>query len=60
MFGSVKSVHFTGICGTAMASLAIESFSPRRLVETSTDEIAERVRRLHGMVHYNLFEMFGA
>jgi len=47
-------------CGTAMASLAIESFSPRRLVETTTDEIADRVRQLHGLVHYDLFEMFGA
>jgi sugar/nucleoside kinase (ribokinase family) len=47
-------------CGTAMASLAIESFSPRRLVETTTGEIADRVRRLHGLVHYDLFEMFGA
>lgn len=45
-------------CGTAMASLAIESFSPRRLIETSTDEIAGRVRSLHSMVHYDLFPMF--
>jgi sugar/nucleoside kinase (ribokinase family) len=45
-------------CGTAMASLAIESFSPARLIETSTDEIDGRVRALHGMVHYDLFPMF--
>lgn len=45
-------------CGTAMASLAIESFSPSRLIETSTDEIAGRVRSLHSMVHYDLFPMF--
>jgi sugar/nucleoside kinase (ribokinase family) len=45
-------------CGTAMASLAIEAFSPARLVETSADEIQGRVRELHGMVHYDLFPMF--
>ena len=45
-------------CGTAMASLAIESFSPTRLIETGPDEIAGRVRALHGMVHYDLFPMF--
>lgn len=45
-------------CGTAMASLAIESFSPQRLIETSTDEIDGRVRALHSMVHYDLFPMF--
>jgi sugar/nucleoside kinase (ribokinase family) len=45
-------------CGTAMASLAIESFSPRRLVETSPQEIEDRVGQLHGMVHYDLFPMF--
>lgn len=42
-------------CGTAMASLAIESFSPARLVETGLDEIGARVKALHGMVHYDLF-----
>ena len=46
-------------CGTAMASLAIESFSPKRLVETTTDEIEGRVKQLHGLVHYDLFRMFG-
>ena len=45
-------------CGTAMASLAIESFSPQRLISTQTDEIEGRVRSLHGMVHYDLFKMF--
>jgi sugar/nucleoside kinase (ribokinase family) len=45
-------------CGTAMASLAIESFSPQRLVTCATDEIESRVRELHGMVHYDLFKMF--
>jgi len=45
-------------CGTALASLAIESFSPERLLETSTDEIEGRVRALHSMVHFDLFPMF--
>lgn len=47
-------------CGTAMASLAIESFSPERLIGTSADEITGRVRSLHNMVHYDLFPLFGA
>lgn len=45
-------------CGTAMASLAIESFSPARLAETDRVEIEGRVRALHGMVHYDLFPLF--
>jgi sugar/nucleoside kinase (ribokinase family) len=45
-------------CGTAMASLAIESFSPARLVETNLVEIQDRVKALHGMVHYDLFPIF--
>jgi sugar/nucleoside kinase (ribokinase family) len=45
-------------CGTAMASLAIESFSPQRLIATTPSEIEGRVRALHGMVHYDLFPMF--
>jgi len=45
-------------CGTVMASLAIESFSPERLVETTPTEIEGRVRELHGLVHYDLFPMF--
>jgi len=45
-------------CGTAMASLAIESFSPERLIETSSDEISGRVGALHQMVHYDLFPLF--
>ncbi len=45
-------------CGTAMASLAIEAFSPERLVETTPAEIEARVSELHGMVHYDLFRMF--
>jgi hypothetical protein len=45
-------------CGTAMASLAIESFSPRRLVETDPAEISLRVEQLHRMVHFDLRPMF--
>ncbi len=45
-------------CGTAMASLAIEAFSPARLVETTPDEVQGRVRELHELVHYDLFPMF--
>ena len=45
-------------CGTTMASLAIEDFSPRRLVETSREEIAGRVGLLHRMVHFDLKPVF--
>ena len=45
-------------CGTVMASMAIEAFSPERLVESSGGEIEDRVRELHGLVHYELFPMF--
>jgi sugar/nucleoside kinase (ribokinase family) len=45
-------------CGTAMASMAIEAFSPARLAETTTAEIEGRVRELHELVHYDLFPMF--
>ncbi|HTR96678.1 MAG TPA: PfkB family carbohydrate kinase [Candidatus Acidoferrales bacterium] len=45
-------------CGTAMASLAIESFSPQRLIGTAPPEIEGRVRALHHMVHYDLSPMF--
>jgi sugar/nucleoside kinase (ribokinase family) len=41
-------------CGASMASLAIEDFSPRRLVEIGPDEVTERLKTLHGMVHYDL------
>ena len=41
-------------CGAAMASIAIESFSPKRLVETKRDEIKERVTALHEMVRYEV------
>lgn len=45
-------------CGTTMASLAIEDFSPRRLAETGSDEIARRVALLHRMVHFDLEPLF--
>jgi len=45
-------------CGTAMASLAIEDFSPRRLLETTPEEISERVDELHGMVSFDLKPVF--
>jgi len=45
-------------CGTAMASLAIEDFSPGRLVETGRREIEERVELLHRMVHFDLRSVF--
>jgi sugar/nucleoside kinase (ribokinase family) len=45
-------------CGAAMASLAIEAFSPVRLMETSPGEIARRVHALHGMVSFGLEPLF--
>ena len=45
-------------CGAAMASLAIEAFSPRRLVETTSEEILERVAALHRMVSFRLDPLF--
>jgi sugar/nucleoside kinase (ribokinase family) len=45
-------------CGTTMASLAIEDFSPQRLLETSREEIARRVGLLHAMVHFDLTPLF--
>lgn len=45
-------------CGTAMASIAIESFTPERLDGTSPDEIQTRVGMLHRMVHYELEPIF--
>jgi sugar/nucleoside kinase (ribokinase family) len=45
-------------CGTAMASIAIEGFSPRRLYETGREEIERRVELLHRMVHFDLDALF--
>jgi sugar/nucleoside kinase (ribokinase family) len=45
-------------CGTAMASIAIEDFSPRRLAGTDRGEISARVALLHQMVHFDLEPLF--
>jgi len=45
-------------CGAAMASLAIEAFSPARLVTARPAEIEERVRALHRMAHFDLEPLF--
>jgi sugar/nucleoside kinase (ribokinase family) len=37
------------VCGAAIASLCVESFSPRRLVETTREEIADRVRAVRAL-----------
>ena len=44
--------------GTAMASLAIEAFSPARLIAAGGDEISRRVARLHEMVAFDLEKSF--
>jgi sugar/nucleoside kinase (ribokinase family) len=46
-------------CGTTMASLAIEDFSPRPLAEAGGDEIVRRVALLHRMVHFDIEPLFG-
>jgi sugar/nucleoside kinase (ribokinase family) len=46
------------VCGTTMASLAIEDFSPRRLVETDPNEISTRAGVLHRMIHFDLASIF--
>jgi sugar/nucleoside kinase (ribokinase family) len=45
-------------CGAAMASLAIESFSTQRLMETTAAEIRDRVAALHGLVSFRLDPTF--
>jgi sugar/nucleoside kinase (ribokinase family) len=37
------------VCGTALASLSVEAFSPQRLAETTRAEIAERVRAVRAL-----------
>jgi sugar/nucleoside kinase (ribokinase family) len=44
--------------GTAMASLAIEAFSPARLVSADGEEIARRVASLHEMVEFEVEKPF--
>lgn len=41
-------------CGAAMASLAIEAFSPERLVAADAAEIRERIATLHRMAWFEL------
>ncbi len=45
-------------CGTTLASLAIESFTPGRLAEAGPDEVQRRVALLHRMVHFDLEPLF--
>jgi sugar/nucleoside kinase (ribokinase family) len=45
-------------CGATMASVAIESFSPRRLAEVEPAELDRRVAELHRMVHFDLGPTF--
>ena len=45
-------------CGAAMASLAIEAFSPERLVSAEPEEIAERVATIHRMIQFRLEPVF--
>lgn len=45
-------------CGTTMASIAIEDFSPGRLAATTPEEISQRVGILHRMVHFDLEPLF--
>ena len=45
-------------CGAAMASIAIESFSPQRLIETQPGEIHDHVAALHDLVQYDLEPLF--
>ena len=44
--------------GAVMASLAIEDFSPRRLVEADHEDISARLKVLHRMVNYELEAVF--
>ena len=45
-------------CGAAMASLAIEAFSPERLAVAERGEITSRVEALHRMVEFPLEPLF--
>ena len=42
------------VTGSVMASIAIEGFSPMRLVDTRLEEIADRMRVLHQLVDFDL------
>ena len=45
-------------CGAAMASLAIEAFSPQRLIAAEPEEIAGRVSTIHRMIQFRLEPVF--
>lgn len=45
-------------CGTAMASIAIQAFSPVALWEADGGEIQNRVEELHRMVYFELQPLF--
>ena len=45
-------------CGAAMASMAIEAFSPQRLIAAQPGEIADRVSVIHRMVQFHLEPVF--
>jgi len=47
-------------CGSAMASIAIEDFSPRRLVESSLSDLDARLAALHRMANFQLKPLAGA
>jgi sugar/nucleoside kinase (ribokinase family) len=40
------------VCGTVMASIAIEGFSPTRIANTNLEEVAERMEVLHRLVYF--------
>jgi sugar/nucleoside kinase (ribokinase family) len=39
------------VCGTALASLCVEAFSPERLAEIGRDEIAARIQAVRSLAH---------
>jgi len=47
------------VCGTAMASLCVEAFSPERLARTTPEEIAERVRAVRALAHVPEMDLWG-
>jgi sugar/nucleoside kinase (ribokinase family) len=46
-------------CGSAMASIAIEDFSPRRLVESRLADLEGRLETLHRMARFDLERLSG-
>jgi sugar/nucleoside kinase (ribokinase family) len=47
--GETLPLRAAMVCGTAMASLCVESFSPRRLAETHRTEIAGRIEAIRDL-----------